>query len=324
MMQKKEELAPPPSVWQTIAAGFDLTTRRLWLLILPVLLDAFLWLGPRLSMRQIIEQTAGMLPPEAGMQELTSQMLAVAGQTNLFTSLSVPFIGVPVLMVGITPEATPLPTTITELQDPLGWLGLFLLLSVIGVGITAVYYTLIAHAITQQDPEADHSPAAALPGRVLSLWLKLIGLGLILVVTGVILYIPLLPIAFVAALFSQLLASLVLMLGPLIMLWVIIYTWFTPQAISLYGLPLNRAIYSSIQILRTDFIPALLLLGFILIVRNVLNTLLFMADDGSWLTGVGLLGHAFIMTALIVATFIFFRDRYVLFNRQQATIQSEK
>jgi hypothetical protein len=234
----------------------------------------------------------------------------------LFTSLSVPFIGVPVLMVGIAPEATPLPTAVTELQEPLSWLGLFLLLSVIGVGITAVYYTFIAHAINQQDPEADHLPAAALPGRVFSLWVKLLGLGLILVVTGVIIYIPLLPIAFVAALFSQLLASLVLMIGPLVLLWVIIYTWFVPQAISLYGMPLNRAIYSSIQILRTEFIPVLLLLGFILIVRNLLSTLLFMADDGSWLTGVGLLGHAFIMTALTVATFLFFRDRYVLIKKE--------
>ena len=183
MMQNNEELAPPPGIWRTIAAGFDLTTKHLWLLILPVLVDAFLWLGPRLSSRPIIEQMLGLLPQDAALQDITEQLLALAPRTNLFTSLSVPFIGIPVLMLGATPENTPLPVQVTELANPLVWLGLFLLFTIVGVLITAVYYNLIAQAIRLQE-ERPMLPPLDLFRRMIATWIKLLGLGLIIVMAS--------------------------------------------------------------------------------------------------------------------------------------------
>lgn len=317
MMQNKENLAPPPGILRTIAAGFDLVTHHLWLLILPVCLDAFLWLGPRLSSRQIIEQMVALLPTDPALQDITGQILTIAPRTNLFTSLSVPLVGIPVLMVGMTPESTPLPTPITELTDPVVWLGLFLLFSLTGILLTSLYFVFIAQAVRLENKQKPFS-IGQLAGRFAQTGLKLIGLGILFVILGITLYIPLLLMSVVAALFSQFLATMILFAGPVLLLWSFIFITFTPQGLALYGLPLYKALLFSTQLVRTFFGQVLLLLLAILLTRNVLGSLLILADDGSWLTAVGLLGHAFIMTALTAATFIFFQDRYrTILHKQQ-------
>lgn len=319
MMHKQENLAPLPGIWRTIATGFDLTTRHLWLLILPICLDVFLWLGPRLSARPIIEQLVALLPKDPALQDITAQLLTMAPRTNLFTALSAPLVGVPVLMVGITPEETPLTTPVTEIDNPLVWLGLFLAFSLFAILLTALYNVLIAQAV-QLDYKETPLPASRLAGRFITTWLKMMGLGLIFVLIGVTLYIPLLVIGFITALFSQFLATMVLLAGPVLLIWFFIFVYFVPHSLSLYGLPLHQAILLSGQVVRTFFGEALLLLTAILIIRNVLGMLLLLADDGSWLTTIGLLGHAFIMTALVSATYVFFRDRYMfLFEQQKLT-----
>jgi hypothetical protein len=65
------------------------------------------------------------------------------------------------------------------------------------------------------------------------------------------------------------------------------------------------------------------LLVVILIIRNVLGSLLVLADDGTWITAVGILGHAFVMTSLMTATFIFFRDRYRIIAEQQNLLRQQ-
>ncbi|MBK7914829.1 MAG: hypothetical protein IPJ94_00945 [Chloroflexi bacterium] len=314
MMQKKEPTTPLPGIWQTIAAGFDFTSKHLWLLLLPVLLDSFFWLGPRLSGRLIIERFISLLPTDQALLDLNSQLLAMAPRTNLFTSLSVPLLGIPALMVGATPEKTPLPTQIVELHSVATWMGLFLLFSLMGLLLTAVYYTFIAQSL--QRAGVDNAPlsGSALMRRVATVWLGLIGLSVVVVIMGLVLYIPLLPISLVLGFISTVLAALVLFLGPVIMMWVVIYLFFVPYGLAWHGRSLFQTAVESLQLVRLHIIPTLGLLLALLIIRNLLSMVLLIADDGSWLTLAGMVGHAFVMTSLVAATFIFYRDRYqVLF-----------
>ena len=314
MMQKKEPTTPLPGIWQTIAAGFDFTSKHLWLLLLPVLLDSFFWLGPRLSGRLIIERFISLLPTDQALLDLNSQLLAMAPRTNLFTSLSVPLLGIPALMVGATPEKTPLPTQIVELHSVAAWMGLFLLFSLMGLLLTAVYYTFIAQSL--QRAGVDNAPLSgpALMRRVATVWLSLIGLSVVVVIIGLVLYIPLLPISLVLGFISTVLAALALFLGPVIMMWVVIYLFFVPYGLAWHGRSLFQTAVESLQLVRLHIIPTLGLLLALLIIRNLLSMVLLIADDGSWLTLAGMVGHAFVMTSLVAATFIFYRDRYqVLF-----------
>jgi hypothetical protein len=51
-MQKFEALPPPPGVIASLQAGFNVVSSHVVLITLPVLLNAFLWLGPRVSVGQ--------------------------------------------------------------------------------------------------------------------------------------------------------------------------------------------------------------------------------------------------------------------------------
>lgn len=176
-----------------------------------------------MSGRLIIERFISLLPTDQALLDLNSQLLAMAPRTNLFTSLSVPLLGIPALMVGATPEKTPLPTQIVELHSVATWMGLFLLFSLMGLLLTAVYYTFIAQSL--QRAGVDNAPLSgpALMRRVATVWLSLIGLSVVVVIMGLVLYIPLLPISLVLGFISTVLAALALFLGPVIMMWVVIY-----------------------------------------------------------------------------------------------------
>lgn len=314
MMQKKERTTPLPGIWQTIAAGFDFTSKHLWLILLPVLLDSFFWLGPRLSGRLIIERFVSLLPTDQALLDLNSQLLAIAPRTNLFTSLSVPLLGIPALMVGATPVKTPLPTQIVELNSVVAWMGLFLLFSLLGLLLTAVYYTLIAQNLQRAGAANTPLSGLALISRMAKVWLRLIGLSVMVVIMGLALFIPLLPISLVLGFISTVLAALVLFLGPVIMMWVVIYLFFVPFGLAWHGRSLFQTAVESLKLVRLHIIPTLGMLLALLIIRNLLSMVLLIADDGSWLTLAGMVGHAFVMTSLVAATFIFYRDRYqVLF-----------
>ena len=46
--------AQPTGVIETLSAGFAAVNRQLWVLLLPVLLDVFLWLGPHVSYSPLV------------------------------------------------------------------------------------------------------------------------------------------------------------------------------------------------------------------------------------------------------------------------------
>jgi hypothetical protein len=316
MMQSKEETAQLPSIWATIAAGFDVTAKHFWLILIPVLLDSFLWLGPRLSIRLLVERMVVFWQQEStavsGLN--VDALLALAPRTNLLTSLSVPIIGVPALMVGLTPEKTPLPTTLIELDSVGLMVGLFVLFSVLGLMLTAVYMTLTASVVRQM-------PVRQALGKLVTNWLKLMGLVITLLIFAIMVYIPVVIVGVLAALISQGLASIVLLAGPVFILWLVVYLVFAPHGIFVNGRPLGRAMIESLQMMRYFLLSAVTLLLFVILIGRTVDWLLLLADDGSWLTWVGIWGHAFVSTALLAATFIFYRDRYdSLFGAKQSLL----
>lgn len=316
MMQSKEKTAQLPSIWATIAAGFDVTAKHFWLILIPVLLDSFLWLGPRLSIRLLLERLVVFWQQElAAVSGLNvDTLMALAPRTNLLTSLSVPVVGVPALMVGLTPEKTPLPTTLIELDNGGLVFVLFVLFSVLGLLLTAVYMTLTASVIRQ-------TPVRQALGKLVVNWLKLMGLIVTLLIFAMMVYIPVVIVGVLVALVSQGLASVVLLAGPVLILWVAVYLVFAPHGIFVNGRPLGRAMIESLQMMRYFLLSAVTLLLVVILIGQSVDWLLLLADDGSWLTWFGIWGHAFVSTALLAATFIFYRDRYnSLFGAKQSLI----
>jgi hypothetical protein len=314
MMQKQEQTTALPSIWNTLAAGFELTTRNPWLLIVPVLLDVFLWLGPRLSFGPLVDQLLAQLPTDTALMDPRPLLELVSTRTNMFTYLSVTALGVPALMTGLSPEKTPIVPQMVEIDSGGTWLLLLMGLTIVGLLLAAIYTTLIAAAVVRTEGETMRRSAMA--GETLQwigrTWLRFSGLALLFIVLVVIILLPISLIGAVVALLSQLLATLVLLAAPVILIWVMIFLSFTPQGMVLNRKPFFPSLLDSVRLFQKNLMPALSLLLVVLLTRQLLAWLLLSADDGSWLTLASILGHAFVSTALSAAMFIFYRDRYRL------------
>lgn len=307
MMQKQSNSRPIPGVMATLAAGFDLTTKHLWLLLLPVLLDGFLWLGPRLSIRPLIEQLLLYWPPDPNLEILAEQMRTLAPQTNLFTFMSIPLIGVPALMAGISPAQTPFAVTVTEVSGLGTWLGYMLVFLLVGLGFTAVFYTLIAQAVGHKGEGLDF-----LARRISRVYATFLLLGVILFFFLLILYLPITLITFLLSLLSPVLGLLVVFLGMMLVIWLVLAAFFVPQSVALHGRTPLRALQESVLLIRHHGTAVMGLILVYFIGSSVLDQFLLIMDDGSWITGVSILAHAFVSTSLLAATFIFYRDRITI------------
>ena len=50
------EVSQRLGIIDTISAGFGMVNKRLWLIIIPILLDVVLWLGPRISIAPLVNR----------------------------------------------------------------------------------------------------------------------------------------------------------------------------------------------------------------------------------------------------------------------------
>jgi hypothetical protein len=307
MRQKQNEKSQGfPGVISTLTAGFELTTGHLWLLIFPVMLDSFYWLGPRLSVQGLIEQNAKILGTESTLSSLVEQMVQMAPQINLFTSLSLPLIGVPALMSGGSPETTPIIPSVLEIDSAFTWVLLFVVFSMIGLLLATIYLSLVGWALKSKE-EKVRPPAIQLFVSVGQNYLRLIVLLIIGLIMLFFVSLPLLPIAVILGILSGGLFLVVFLVGVLL---VITYFSMSVPGIVFNGRPVMLAILESLRMVHRNLLPTLGLLLSIFLISNGMNLLWRIADDGSWLTVVSIVGHAFISTSLIASLFIFYRDRY--------------
>lgn len=282
-----------------LAAGFELVTSRWWLLLLPVALDVFLWLGPRLSIAPFWRQLVAALPADALPADSVAQLAEAATSTNLFSLLSFPYFGVPVLMSGLlAPAATPLPAASWPLDGGGGTLLTALLVSFGGIVLAVLYHTLLARALVG----ADSRRLQRLPRLVT----RLLGLVIFVAFFLLLIYLPLALVAGLLSLLSPLISLLVLTMGIAFMMWYLLFLGFSVHAIVLGGLPVLAAVRVSVGVVRQQMLTALWLLLIVFGSRAVLTLLWHAVDLGNWLTLVSIVGHAFVVTSLVAATYVYF------------------
>ncbi len=316
MLQKTDKTEALPGVFSTLAAGFELTTRYLWLMVIPALLDLFLWIGPRLSFRPLIESLAAQMPTMAEGALITDPALMLetfASRLNHFTYLSVSLVGVPALMTGLTPEATPVPTAVIERSGWGEWAGYLMLFTLGGLLLTAVYYSLIAYALRRANATNGNGSPFSL-GRFLRrtgrTWIRLVGLSALFMIVTLIITLPTALLAGFISLLSQAVASLVIIGALIFLIWIVMFLSYTPQSMTLNPSGFLPSILAGVRLFRANLPASLGLLFVVTLLRRLLAVILLSADSGTWVTAINLLAHAYISTALIIAMFIFYRDRY--------------
>jgi hypothetical protein len=320
-MQEQEQKSALPGVWSTLAAGFDLTAKHPWIILLPMLVDVFIWLGPRLRFQRIVEQLVAELPSEVEVMEFTQQLIEVGPHTNLFSVLSVPLIGVPALLAGLAPEKTPISARAIDINSGSNWLALIFVLSIAGLFLSALYYVTISVVIGQREETGETEKVDRWFKKIGGTWLRFLGLALLFLLVAIIIYIPISIIGAVFFLLSPLLGTMVVLVAPFIIFWIAIYLSFTPPGITLNNRSLIQAVKESVQLVQKNLPVVLLMILAILLLGAIIDWLLIAAENGTWFTMFNILIHAFVHTGFVTAFFILYQDRSaVLFASQESLI----
>ena len=315
----------------TLSAGFDRVTKRLWLILVPVLVDVGIWMGPQVSINKLSRAAVAVLPSvtELGSQyeqsiELVREWFTDLGAgANLFSLFSMRALGLPSLTGAFAPKAGLLTTAqrVIEVQTWPALLGSVALITVLSLLIGCFCLSWIAQEA--RDEQINVAYTLQLTGRS---WIRLVALvsfGLLVAAMAIIgmglLY------SVLAALSPQL-AWLTLSLFGVGSLWVSVYAgiifFFAPRAIVLDNMGILHSLWSSLNIVHRNFLSAI---AFILLV-NIIQAgllhiwrLLAVSAVGTLL---GIVGNAYVSTGLVMAGFIFYRDRFVAWQeaRRQAQI----
>lgn len=312
-----EELRRPMGPLACITTGFEVVARAPWLAVLPLLLDLFLWLGPRLSVAPILQDFKAFLLQMSSMSEavpdvgdaylILGQILdELSSKFNLLSLLNpAPLMGVPVLM----------PTRMTVL-NPLGGqqaieIASFSMMMVLGLALGLLSLWLSAAYLAPIGRRVISETESSLPGPppVLTLWGELLKVGLLVLAVLLSFAMALSFLASLIGLFSLTLAGLVMTLASSAVLFTAIHLVFTIPGIVQLRKGLFTAVRESLLLTRSDFLHVIFLLGLVLVISQGLRVVWTLPDPASWSMVVGLVGHAFVSTALTAALLVFYQER---------------
>jgi hypothetical protein len=317
--------AQPSGVIETLSAGYAAVNRQLWVLMLPILLDLFLWLGPHVSYSPLVgpvvtqaaewtrqvalgprrgpgpgQQRNGALV--GGLDDTRQWLIARADEVN----------GLDVLAWG--PLALPSPAALPSVRDELafvsGWFdGLALLgaSAALGLLLGGWFYAGLADA----SAGAGGGPLAAgrtTPRAVVDV-VALVG---VLLGTAILLGVPLLLLIGFTALVSPPVAAFGGILVGAGVLFAAVHLFFAIDAIFVSSVGPLAAIQRSVGVVRRHLRPSLGLIGLTWLILagmgqvwDVLGNTL-QAPFG---VALAILGNAYIASGLIAAGMIFYTQR---------------
>jgi len=312
--QKLETLPPPPGVIGSLKAGFEAVSSHVILISIPFLVDVFLWLGPRLGVSKVLGpvydiffnqlrkglSTQDEVKQLVAFQNLFTEGLQHFNLVSLASRLQTFPVGISSLMAKTMPVDTPMGLrNWSQLASPLSLAGYMFLLIVIGWMIGALYFRWVSGAVLSGRGGYVSIPHAIFQTLLLSvLWLIFLAF----------ISIPVTLFLVTLSLISPTLASVGLFVLVLVSFWLVVPLFFMPLGIFVRGQNAFRSIFSSFRMVRFTFPSSALFVFIIFILTTGLNFLWSIPSSDSWMTLIGIAGHAFISTALLAASFVYYRD----------------
>ncbi|MBK7450341.1 MAG: hypothetical protein IPJ47_13345 [Anaerolineales bacterium] len=217
-----ENLPPPPGIINSIKAGFDAIASHVTAILMPLLLNLLLWLGPRLQMDTLFKSIEGDMVrfwqasqiPADEIQNMLEMYDQMTKSVNLFGVVRTLPIGISSLFLpsdGVlaTPLGQPGIWQVTGVTFPLS----LILLTLVGWIGGAFYFRSVAGASLAEKITSVSTFQAALQTVLISIASNMFLFALTM---------PILLIIFVAMQLSVVLANLVVLLIALGSVWVIV------------------------------------------------------------------------------------------------------
>jgi hypothetical protein len=313
--------APPTGVIETLSAGYAAVNRQPWVLLLPILLNLFLWLGPHVSYsplvgpvvtdatewtRQVALGPRRVVPRDPnvlnGLEQSRQWLIARTDDTNGFNALVWGPLGLP--------SVDGLPGPSDEIAFVNGWGdGIALLGACIGLSLLlgGWFYGGLAGASSGRDA----SPLAAcrrIPRAVLDV------LGLVAVLFGALLLFGV-PVLLLIG-FTAVVSPPVAVLGTLMLIAGVLFAglhlFFSIPAIFISKAGPLAAIQRSVGLVRKHLwasLALILLTWLILAGMDRVWDLLATQLQSPFGAVLGILGNAYVASGLIAAGMVFYTQR---------------
>lgn len=314
------------SVIDTLSAGFDTITRRLWLIALPVLVDLYLWRGPKLSALPVARQVASLLRrlPEANLSSMPPSALAqvaeeIGREFNLLSLLHNSLMGMPSLIAWAASEVgSGQVRKVIEIQSGGRLVLISIALLLLGVLIGSFYLVPMALVIRQEhlSPREVLRRAWHCWARVVVLMIMLFGMGLLI---NLAISLATLFVALINQPAAQGLLSMLEFIGLGLGLWLALNTFFTVEALVLQDVGLIEAVWNSFNVVRRNFWATLGLIFLTLLIQMGFGQIWRRLNTGSWQTLLSILGNAYIGSGIMAAIMTFYLDRYRRWREEQAS-----
>ena len=305
-----QALPPPPGIIGSLRAGFDVIAGNIAVILMPLGLDLLLWLGPRLSLNEIVQPflaQAASLAAGSGLQpadvKSALDMYRQFFQSfNLLSAVRTFPVGVFSLMSGRMPAHSPLGAPVTlQIDSSVNVLGLALVLTLAGWMLGGLYFQWVA-ALVRSKPAAE-GPRTAGRALVQTLLYSVICAALAWAVG-----LPLLLVLYLLFAINTLLGEGVILFLAFVSLWLIVPVFFSPHGIFVRKQNAVASLLGSFQLTRFTLPSSSLFVLTVFMLGIGLNYLWSIPASDSWLALVGILGHAFITTALLASSFIYYQD----------------
>ena len=302
----------PPRIIKTLVAGFDAITNHIALILFPIALDLLIWLAPHLRLKNIIKtwmqvvfQPIAEMPDMAEMMRTAEEVWTLmAERFNLMITLRSYPVGVPSLIATTLPlqipGADPILLEISSVGNALLIAGL---LTFSGLLFGALFFAMVGRAAITDEVR---------PLRRLAEWPRISGQVILLTFVWIGLFVGVsIPVSCGISLFALTgipVGTVAILVFGTLLLWIIFPLLLSPHGIFINYDNAWTSIRKSIQITRMTLpTTATFFLGAVLI-SQALDTLWRIPPEDSWLTIIGIVGHAFVSTSLISASFIYYQQ----------------
>jgi len=299
-----------PSIIQALSSGFNTIANKPGLILIPILLDLFLWFGPAWRVDRVFAPliqritnlpTTGSAEISAALENYQSILREILANLNLAVSIRTLPIGVPSLMASKPSFTNPLGQPLTfSLENNFQFLTFWLLFLLTGFLLVSLYLQKISQEIIQ--------PLESTFKTFIASSTQIVLIPVLLLLVLMILSFPLIIVISLVTLISPAVSQFLLLLALFFLFWSLMPLIFTPHAIFLYKQKLMSAMITSIKVVRLSMNKTawFILAGFLIV--EGLNYLWRSPTVDNWFLMVGIFGHAFIVSAIIAASFHYFLD----------------
>ena len=314
--RKPVSLPPPPGVIVSLKAGFDAVANHVSLILVPLALDIILWLGPRLSVdgllrpfvRYMFQQARRGVAAAEMDQFLEAQTIFLDGlQSFNLLSLVSKFrtfpIGISSLLAQTMPVDTPLgEQSIVQISSVPLLLVIAFVLTALGWISGGLYFRWVSGITLGQEETGISMLRAVLQTLILSVsWF----------ICLMLIFLPVMFVLTLLALINPVLANAAIFVILLLAFWLIVPLFFMPHGIFARRQNAFLSILTSLRMARFTFPTSGMFVISVLILSQGLNYLWSVPPNDSWMTLVGIAGHAFITTAVLASSFVYYRDMNV-------------